>query len=84
MNLQPRKSLESCLPDGQVVDRAWLKLRGFDRPRVDSFVRSGALQAQFGAGQGSEVQTTDEQRKQVSHETSGWSPARKVASAFAH
>jgi hypothetical protein len=45
MDLQPCKSLESCLPDGQVVDRAWLKQRGFDRPRVDFFVRSGALQA---------------------------------------
>ncbi|BAC92278.1 type IV toxin-antitoxin system AbiEi family antitoxin domain-containing protein [Gloeobacter violaceus] len=38
------KSLESCLPEGQVVDRAWLEARGFDRPRVDSYLRSEALQ----------------------------------------
>ncbi len=43
MDLQPHNSLEFCLPDGQVVDRAWLKQQGFDRPRVDFFVRSGAL-----------------------------------------
>lgn len=45
MDESPCKSLESCLPDGQVVDRAWLKQRGFDRPKVDFHVRSGTLQA---------------------------------------
>lgn len=39
------ESLEKCLPEGQIVDRAWLKARGFDRPRVDYYLRSGALQA---------------------------------------
>lgn len=39
------ESLEKCLPEGQVVDRAWLQARGFDRPRVDYYLRSGALQA---------------------------------------
>jgi len=28
-----------------VVDRAWLLKKGFSRPRVDAFVRSGVLQA---------------------------------------
>jgi hypothetical protein len=45
MDVQRRKSLESSLPEGQVVDRAWLKQRGFGRPRVDFYLRSGALQA---------------------------------------
>jgi hypothetical protein len=45
MDTPPCKSLESCLPDGLVVDRAWLKQRGFDRPKVDFYVRSGSLQA---------------------------------------
>ncbi|HSW64996.1 MAG TPA: type IV toxin-antitoxin system AbiEi family antitoxin domain-containing protein [Dissulfurispiraceae bacterium] len=38
------ESLEKCLPEGQVVDRAWLKARGFDRPRIDYYLRSGALE----------------------------------------
>ena len=42
---QACKSLQSCLPEGQVVDRIWLKKRGFDRPRVDYYLRSGAIQA---------------------------------------
>ncbi|MGA7936909.1 MAG: type IV toxin-antitoxin system AbiEi family antitoxin domain-containing protein [Kovacikia sp.] len=42
--LSTGSSIESCLPEGQVVDRAWLKARGFDRPRVDSYLRSKALQ----------------------------------------
>jgi hypothetical protein len=45
MDIAPAKSLESSLPDGQIVDRTWLKKQGFSRPRVDSYLRSGALQA---------------------------------------
>lgn len=45
MVTQPSHSLESCLPEGQVVDRNWLKVKGFDRPRIDFYLRSGALQA---------------------------------------
>lgn len=37
--------LVSQLPEGQVVDRAWLMEKGFSRPRVDAFIRSGVLQA---------------------------------------
>ncbi len=42
--MQECKSLEKCLSEGQVVDRNWLKAKGFSRPRVDYYVRSGALQ----------------------------------------
>ena len=35
--------LTSCLPDGQVVNRRWLKKNGFNRVAVDYFVRSGKL-----------------------------------------
>ncbi len=35
--------LEQCLPEGQVVDRAWLLAHGFDRPRVDYALRAGKL-----------------------------------------
>ena len=38
-----RNSLEGQLPEGLVVDRAWLADRGFDRPLVDYYLRSGAL-----------------------------------------
>lgn len=43
--LQQCDSFERCLPEGQVVDRAWLKARGIGRPRVDYYLRSGALVA---------------------------------------
>ncbi len=39
------KSLEQCLPDGQLVNRAWLNARGFNRPRVDYALRAGKLVA---------------------------------------
>ena len=35
--------LANCLPDGLVVDRHWLKSKGFGRTAVDYFVRSGKL-----------------------------------------
>ena len=38
-----RKPLEDQLPDGLVVDRVWLADRGFNRPLVDYYLRSGAL-----------------------------------------
>jgi hypothetical protein len=31
MSSQNTKNLEQCLPDGQLVNRAWLKERGFNR-----------------------------------------------------
>ena len=37
------KNLEQCLPEGQLVNRAWLKARGFSRPRVDYALRAGKL-----------------------------------------
>ncbi len=37
------KTLEQCLPEGQLVNRAWLKVRGFNRPRVDYALRAGKL-----------------------------------------
>ncbi|WP_457552588.1 type IV toxin-antitoxin system AbiEi family antitoxin domain-containing protein [Desulfobacula sp.] len=39
------KNLEQCLPGGQLVNRAWLKARGFGRPRVDYALRAGKLVA---------------------------------------
>lgn len=39
------KRLEQYLPDGQLVNRAWLKERGFNRPRVDYALRAGKLVA---------------------------------------
>lgn len=42
---KPEKSLDQCLPEGQVVNRAWLKAHGFGRPRVDYFLRAGRLEA---------------------------------------
>jgi len=41
----PPSDLVSHLPEGQVVDRAWLLEKGFPRHRVDAFVRNGVLQA---------------------------------------
>ncbi len=45
MVLNAEKSLDLCLPDGQLVNRAWLQDRGFDRPRVDYYLRAGKLEA---------------------------------------
>lgn len=39
-----RKTLEQCLPEGQIVNRAWLKAQGFSRPQVDYYLRSGKLE----------------------------------------
>lgn len=36
--------LTNCLPDGLVVNRKWLKEKGFERTAVDYFVRSGKLE----------------------------------------
>ena len=36
--------LTNCLPDGLVVNRTWLKAKGFERMAVDYFVRSGKLE----------------------------------------
>jgi len=36
--------LTNCLPEGQVVNRTWLKTKGFERMAVDYFVRSGKLE----------------------------------------
>lgn len=40
-----KASLFTILPDGQLVDRKWLKSRGFKRTDVDYHLRSGNLQA---------------------------------------
>jgi hypothetical protein len=37
-------SLEKVLPEGQLVDRAWLLKQKFNRPRVDSALRSQKLE----------------------------------------
>jgi len=42
---QTKKSLNTVLPEGLLVDRNWLKQRGFQRPLVDYYLRSGALEA---------------------------------------
>jgi len=39
------KSLEQSLPEGQLVNRAWLLARGFNRPRVDYALRAGKLES---------------------------------------
>jgi hypothetical protein len=44
MGTQPPKPLEQTLPDGQLVNRAWLLARGFSRPRVDYALRVGKLE----------------------------------------
>ena len=38
-----RKKLQEILPDGLLVNRNWLKNRGFNRPQVDYYLRSGML-----------------------------------------
>jgi len=45
MTTKPEPSLEQTLPEGQLVNRAWLKVRGFNRPRVDYALRAGKLTA---------------------------------------
>jgi hypothetical protein len=45
MAAKSKKKLEQCLPEGQLVNRAWLKAKGFDRPRVDYALRAGKLTA---------------------------------------
>lgn len=45
MFAKPKKSLAQSLPEGQLVDRAWLLARGFRRPRVDYALRAGKLEA---------------------------------------
>lgn len=37
-------ALEQLLPEGQLVNRAWLKTRGYSRPWVDYAIRSGKLE----------------------------------------
>ncbi len=44
MTPKPEPSLEQCLPEGQLVNRAWLLARGFSRPRVDYALRAGKLE----------------------------------------
>jgi len=43
MTPKPEPPLEQCLPEGQLVDRAWLLARGFSRPIVDYALRVGKL-----------------------------------------
>lgn len=38
-------TLAETLPEGQLADRRWLEARGFARPRVDYYLRTGALEA---------------------------------------
>jgi hypothetical protein len=40
---KPESSLEQTLPEGQLVNRHWLLQRGFNRPRVDYFLRAEKL-----------------------------------------
>jgi len=40
-----RPVLDQVLPDGLLVDRKWLKDKGFKRPTVDYYLRSGAIAA---------------------------------------
>ena len=44
MFTKAKSSLEQTLPEGQLVNRDWLLNRGFNRPRVDYFLRSGKLE----------------------------------------
>ncbi|SPD73701.1 conserved hypothetical protein [uncultured Desulfobacterium sp.] len=44
MNPKSEKSLEQSLPEGQLVNRAWLRARGFSRTRVDYALRAGKLE----------------------------------------
>lgn len=43
MNKPDTVLLSTALPDGLVVNRKWLKEKGFDRTAVDYYVRSGKL-----------------------------------------
>lgn len=38
-----RHYIASCLTEGQLVNRTWLKAKGFSRPDVDYYLRSGHL-----------------------------------------
>ncbi len=42
---QTKIRLSTVLPEGLLVDRNWLKKKGFQRPLVDYYLRSGALEA---------------------------------------
>jgi len=42
---QIKKGLSTVLPEGLLVSRNWLKQKGFQRPLVDYYLRSGALEA---------------------------------------
>jgi hypothetical protein len=44
MTIKAKSSLEQTLPEGQLANRDWLLKRGFNRPRVDYFLRSGKLE----------------------------------------
>ena len=44
-NHRNRLRLPDAIHDGQLVDRKWLKLKGFYRPDVDYYLRSGGLEA---------------------------------------
>lgn len=39
------ESLEKILPEGLVVDRAWLNAQGVSRPNIDYYLRTGRLEA---------------------------------------
>ena len=39
------KSLEKILPEGLVVDRAWLNAQGISRPNIDYYLRTNRLEA---------------------------------------
>lgn len=45
MRSPSQKSLEQTLPEGQLVNRTWLKERGFSRSNVDYALRAGKLEA---------------------------------------
>ncbi len=45
MSVRSEESLDQRLPDGQLVNRDWLQAHGFDRPRVDYYLRAGKLEA---------------------------------------
>ena len=45
MITKPEFSLEQTLFEGQLVNREWLLQRGFNRPRVDYFLRAGKLES---------------------------------------
>lgn len=45
MPAKQKQSLVSVLPEGLLVNRNWLKKKGFQRPLVDYYLRSGALDA---------------------------------------